>query len=81
MDVGVLNLALTIKCIVRVSTFQLHQLNVLCVFRLFGLQMVCVVATRFILFRQNVYTSSHQWIALPTPFMIKARSKGYKRTI
>jgi hypothetical protein len=30
-------------------------------------------------FRQNVPTSSHWWLALPTPWMIKAHSRGYKR--
>jgi hypothetical protein len=31
-------------------------------------------------FGQNVPTSSHQRLALPTPLMIKARSRGYKHT-
>jgi hypothetical protein len=30
-------------------------------------------------FRQNVPTSSHRWLALPAPWMIKTRSRGYKR--
>jgi hypothetical protein len=30
-------------------------------------------------FRQNVPTSSHWWLALLTPLMIKAHSRGYKR--
>jgi hypothetical protein len=31
-------------------------------------------------FEQNVPTSSHRWLALPAPLMIKTRSSGYKRT-
>jgi hypothetical protein len=30
-------------------------------------------------FRQNVPTSSHRRLALPSPLMIKAHSRGYKR--
>jgi hypothetical protein len=30
-------------------------------------------------FRQDVPTSSHRWLALPTPLMIKTHSRGYKR--
>jgi hypothetical protein len=32
-------------------------------------------------FRHNVPTSSHWWLVLPTPLMIKAHSRGYKRAI
>jgi hypothetical protein len=31
-------------------------------------------------FGQNVPTFSHRWLAVPAPLMIKARSRGYKRT-
>jgi hypothetical protein len=39
-----------------------------------------MVGTRFYWFGQNVPTSSHQRLVLPTPLKIKTRSGGYKRT-
>jgi hypothetical protein len=37
------------------------------------------VGIRFILVWANVPTSSHWWLTLPAPLMIKTRSRGYKR--
>jgi hypothetical protein len=49
--------------------------------------IVCVLGSRrcarwaqdLYWFGQNVPTSSHRWLALPGPLMIKARSRGYKQ--
>jgi hypothetical protein len=30
-------------------------------------------------FRQNLHTSSHRWLGLPAPLMIKTCSRGYRR--
>jgi hypothetical protein len=40
---------------------------------------VCTVGARFILVQAECPTSSHRWLVLPTPLIIKARSRGYKR--
>jgi hypothetical protein len=60
--VGVSNLALTSKFNVCVS----------------GSRGCARWAQDLYWFRKNVPTSSHQWLALPAPLMIKTRSRGYK---
>jgi hypothetical protein len=62
-SVGVSNLAPTSKFIVRVL----------------GSGGCARWAQDLYWFGHNVPTSSHRWLALPAPLMIKARSKGYKR--
>jgi hypothetical protein len=59
-NVSVLNLALISKFIVRVLRYR-----------------VCARwAKDLYWFGQNVPTSSHRWLALPTSLMIKTRSRG-----
>jgi hypothetical protein len=60
---GVSNLALTSKFIVRVP----------------GSGRCARWTQDLYWFGQNVPTSSHKRLTLPTPLMIKARSRGYKR--
>jgi hypothetical protein len=61
--VGVSNLALTSKFIMRVP----------------GSERRARCAQDLYWFGQNVLTSNHRWLALPTPFMIKSRSRGYRQ--
>jgi hypothetical protein len=61
--IGVSSLALTCKFIVHVS----------------GSRRCARWAQDLNWFGQNVPTFSHQRLALPTPLMIKARSRGYKQ--
>jgi hypothetical protein len=64
----------------QLSVFQIklqQVINLLCSF--WALDGVHGGAQDLYCFGQNVPISNHRWLALPTPLMINARRRGYKR--